>query len=81
MSQFFFIGGPCVIESEAHALRHARAISEICDSLGIPCIFKSSYDKANRTAAAAAAARCKAGMCWLVCSRICSNSRCSRALA
>ena len=49
MSQFFFIGGPCVIESEAHALRHARAISEICDSLGVPCIFKSSYDKANRT--------------------------------
>jgi len=46
---FFFIGGPCVIESEAHTLRHARAISEICRSLGVPYIFKSSYDKANRT--------------------------------
>ncbi len=47
--RFFFIGGPCVIESEASALRHAKAISEICGSLGIPCVFKSSYDKANRT--------------------------------
>jgi 2-dehydro-3-deoxyphosphooctonate aldolase (KDO 8-P synthase) len=46
---FFFIGGPCVIESEAHALRHARAISEICRDLDVPFIYKSSYDKANRT--------------------------------
>ncbi len=49
MNQFLFIGGPCVIESEAHALRHARAISDICRGLGVPFIFKSSYDKANRT--------------------------------
>lgn len=51
MAQFFFIGGPCVIESEAHAVRHAKAISEICRSLGVPYIYKSSYDKANRTSA------------------------------
>ncbi len=49
MTQFFFIGGPCVIESEAHALRHAKAIAGICRPLRIPFIFKSSYDKANRT--------------------------------
>jgi 2-dehydro-3-deoxyphosphooctonate aldolase (KDO 8-P synthase) len=48
-SPFFFIGGPCVIESEDHALRHARAISEICRDLDVPFIYKSSYDKANRT--------------------------------
>jgi 2-dehydro-3-deoxyphosphooctonate aldolase (KDO 8-P synthase) len=44
-----FIGGPCVIESLAHAVRHARAISEICRDLGVPFIYKTSYDKANRT--------------------------------
>jgi 2-dehydro-3-deoxyphosphooctonate aldolase (KDO 8-P synthase) len=49
MSRFFFVGGPCVIEGEAHALRHAKAISEICRGLDIPFIYKSSYDKANRT--------------------------------
>jgi len=49
MSRFFFIGGPCVIEGEAHALRHARALSEICRGLGLDFIYKSSYDKANRT--------------------------------
>ncbi len=49
MTQFFFIGGPCVIEGEAHALRHARTASEICRSLGVPFVYKSSYDKANRT--------------------------------
>ena len=49
MSDFFFIGGPCVIEGEAHALRHAKALSEICRGLGLGFIYKSSYDKANRT--------------------------------
>ena len=48
-SPFFFIGGPCVIEGEAHALRHAKALSDICRGLGLDFIFKSSYDKANRT--------------------------------
>jgi 2-dehydro-3-deoxyphosphooctonate aldolase (KDO 8-P synthase) len=49
MSGFFFIGGPCVIESEAHALRHAKAIAEICADVRVDYIYKSSYDKANRT--------------------------------
>ena len=43
------IAGPCVIESEASALRHARAIKAIAGRLNMPFIFKSSYDKANRT--------------------------------
>ncbi len=45
----FFIGGPCVIEGVNHALRHAKAMSEICREAGVPFIYKSSYDKANRT--------------------------------
>ena len=45
-----FIGGPCVIESRDSALRHAAAIKAITDRLGIPFIYKSSFDKANRTA-------------------------------
>ena len=44
-----FIAGPCVIESEDHALRMARALAGVCGKLGIPFIFKSSFDKANRT--------------------------------
>ncbi|OLC53654.1 MAG: 3-deoxy-8-phosphooctulonate synthase [Acidobacteria bacterium 13_1_40CM_4_69_4] len=44
-----FIAGPCVIESEKHALTMARALSKIAASAGIPLIFKSSFDKANRT--------------------------------
>lgn len=44
-----FIGGPCVIESKTHALKHAVAIRDICAKLGIDFVFKSSYDKANRT--------------------------------
>src|SRR6266404_5959938 len=45
-----FIGGPCVIESRDSALRHAAAVRRITDHVGIPFIFKSSFDKANRTA-------------------------------
>ncbi|MBP7868065.1 MAG: 3-deoxy-8-phosphooctulonate synthase [Acidobacteria bacterium] len=45
----FFIAGPCVIESEAHALRMARLLTEIFGRVGIPFIFKASYDKANRS--------------------------------
>ena len=48
---FFLIAGPCVIESEAHALRMAEAISGIATRLNIPYIFKASYDKANRSSA------------------------------
>lgn len=49
---FFVIGGPCVIESEESSLDAARFMSEVCRELGIPYIFKSSYDKANRTSIA-----------------------------
>ncbi|MDB9525407.1 3-deoxy-8-phosphooctulonate synthase [Oscillatoria sp. CS-180] len=43
------IGGPCVIESENFTLHMAEQIQQICDRLRIPFIFKSSFDKANRT--------------------------------
>jgi 2-dehydro-3-deoxyphosphooctonate aldolase (KDO 8-P synthase) len=46
---FFLIAGPCVIESEQMALDTAGALKEITSSLGIPFIYKSSYDKANRS--------------------------------
>lgn len=46
---FFIIAGPCVIESEKATLTHAGNIKEITDKAGVACIFKSSYDKANRT--------------------------------
>ncbi len=45
------IAGPCVIESRDHSLKMAEAICSITDSLEIPFIYKSSFDKANRTAA------------------------------
>ena len=45
----FIIAGPCVIESERHALKIAREIEKTCRELGVPLIFKASYDKANRT--------------------------------
>ncbi|MBI3784105.1 MAG: 3-deoxy-8-phosphooctulonate synthase [Deltaproteobacteria bacterium] len=47
---FAFLAGPCVIESREHALRHAEALRAITDRVGMPFIFKSSFDKANRTA-------------------------------
>ncbi len=46
---FFLIAGPCVIESEALAMDTAGQLKEIARSLGIPFIYKSSYDKANRS--------------------------------
>ena len=45
----FLIAGPCVIESEALALETAGTLKEMCQALGIPFIYKSSFDKANRT--------------------------------
>jgi 2-dehydro-3-deoxyphosphooctonate aldolase (KDO 8-P synthase) len=45
----FLIAGPCVIESEEHALRMAELISGVTKKLKLPLIFKASYDKANRT--------------------------------
>ncbi|MDT8387623.1 MAG: 3-deoxy-8-phosphooctulonate synthase [Thiogranum sp.] len=46
---FFLIAGPCVIESEALALSTAGELKEIAGKLGIPFIYKSSFDKANRS--------------------------------
>ena len=43
------IAGPCVVENEKSALRHARAIQKIARKVGVPLIYKSSYDKANRS--------------------------------
>jgi 2-dehydro-3-deoxyphosphooctonate aldolase (KDO 8-P synthase) len=48
-SKLFLIAGPCVIESETHVRTMADAIQRITSDLGVPCIFKASYDKANRT--------------------------------
>jgi len=47
--KLFLISGPCVIESEAHARTMSDAIQRITSDLGVPYIFKASYDKANRT--------------------------------
>ena len=49
--QFFLMAGPCVIEGEDMALRIAERIKHITDKLQIPCIFKGSYRKANRSRA------------------------------
>ncbi len=46
---FLFIGGPCVIEGRDITLRHAEKLARLTERLAIPFIFKSSYDKANRT--------------------------------
>ncbi len=45
----FLVAGPCVIESEKEALKHAEELLRITSKLDIPFIYKSSYDKANRT--------------------------------
>ena len=47
--KIFLIAGPCVIESDAHARMMADSIQRITSDLGVPYIFKASYDKANRT--------------------------------
>ena len=49
---FFLIAGPCVVESEALQLDVAGLLKEMTTALGIPFIFKSSYDKANRSSGA-----------------------------
>jgi len=46
---FFLLAGPCVIESEAMALSTAETLKEITTKLGIPFVYKSSFDKANRS--------------------------------
>ena len=45
----FLIAGPCVIESETHAMDMAERLAAIASELGVPFIFKASYDKANRS--------------------------------
>jgi 2-dehydro-3-deoxyphosphooctonate aldolase (KDO 8-P synthase) len=51
---FVLIAGPCQIESRSHALEVAEALAELSAVSGVPVIFKSSYDKANRSSATAA---------------------------
>ena len=46
---FVLIAGPCVIENLDHTLFHAEKIKKICNDLNVPLIYKSSFDKANRT--------------------------------
>jgi len=48
---FFLIAGTCVVESEAIAMETAGRLKEICERLSIPLIYKSSFDKANRSSA------------------------------
>ena len=48
------IAGPCAMESRAHALEMAAALKEIAERLGIGLVYKSSFDKANRTSAGSA---------------------------
>jgi len=50
---FTLIAGPCAIESKDHAIETAGRIKEICDPLGLGFIYKSSFDKANRTSISA----------------------------
>ena len=50
---FVLIAGPCQIESRSHALEVAHALREVSQRTGVPIVYKSSYDKANRTSAAA----------------------------
>lgn len=47
----FLIAGPCVIESERHAMMMAHSIARIAERLDMPYVFKASYDKANRSSA------------------------------
>jgi len=47
--RFFVIAGPCVVEGEAFLLKTAATLKSIADALRIPLVFKSSYDKANRS--------------------------------
>jgi len=46
---FVLIAGPCALESRAHALEMSQALSEMARKLGIGLIYKTSFDKANRT--------------------------------
>src|SRR5512138_2600894 len=47
--RLLLIAGPCVMESEAHALAHARKVKALAEQHGVPAVFKASFDKANRS--------------------------------
>jgi 2-dehydro-3-deoxyphosphooctonate aldolase (KDO 8-P synthase) len=47
--KLLLIAGPCVMESEAHALSHARKVKALAAKHGLPVVFKASFDKANRS--------------------------------
>ena len=47
--ELLLIAGPCVLESEAQALSHARQVKALAARHGVPVVFKASFDKANRT--------------------------------
>ncbi|HET8542591.1 MAG TPA: 3-deoxy-8-phosphooctulonate synthase [Anaeromyxobacter sp.] len=47
--RLLLIAGPCVMESEAHALAHARKVKALAERHGLPAVFKASFDKANRS--------------------------------
>src|SRR5574338_1258543 len=47
--KLLLIAGPCVMESEAHALAHARRVKALAERHGLPVVFKASFDKANRS--------------------------------
>ena len=51
---FALIAGPCQLESRAHALEMSQALKEICAGLGIGLIYKTSFDKANRSSVSTA---------------------------
>lgn len=51
-SEFFVIAGPCVIESLDHALHTGTILARMADNLGVTLVYKSSFDKANRSAGA-----------------------------
>ena len=51
--ELFLIAGPCLVESESHALKMAESIRRVARRAGVPYIFKASYDKANRTSGSA----------------------------
>ncbi|HEY2773931.1 MAG TPA: 3-deoxy-8-phosphooctulonate synthase [Candidatus Binatia bacterium] len=47
--RLFLIAGPCVIESRDSVMRHSEALAKVSDEVGVPIVFKASFDKANRT--------------------------------
>jgi len=63
--ELFLIAGPCVLETRELALSVAGRLSEICATRGIPLIFKSSFDKANRSSSKTARGPGLDGLAWL----------------